>query len=301
MNGIFLIIAATICWAIDTLFRYPLLFSGYATWHIVWMEHLLLVLIMVPWMWNKGLKQALRQRTNWLPFFVIGGLGSALGTLAFTQAFSLINPTVVILLQKLQPLIAITLAWYLLKEQITRGFLIGAAICVLGSLLLVYQDIVALFDTGDSEVVLGGKGVALALVAVVCWGSATVFGKKLSLNKVDSGAIVAGRFLFGFAVMMPWLFIFPADILKTDGNMVQNIVIMVILSGVLGMTLYYQGLKRVPSRVGALAEMFFPIAAISVNWIFLDAALTVVQLTGAVLLSLGSMQAQRQRVISPVG
>ncbi len=296
MNGILLIIAATICWAIDTLFRYPLLFSGYATWHIVWMEHLLLVLIMVPWMWSKGLSAALKDKANWMPFFVIGGLGSALGTLAFTQAFSLINPTVVILLQKLQPLIAISLAWYLLKEPITRGFLMGAAVCVLGSLLLIFQDIFALFSTQESEVVLGVKGVMLALLAVVCWGAATVFGKKLSLNNVDSGAIVSGRFLFGFVVMMPWLFIFPADILKTDSNMLQNIAIMVLLSGVLGMSLYYQGLKRVPSRIGALAEMFFPIAAISVNWLFLDAALTAAQLVGAALLSLGSMQAQRQRV-----
>lgn len=296
MNGILLIIAATVCWAIDTLFRYPLLFSGYATWHIVWMEHLLLVLIMVPWMWNKGLKTALKDRTNWLPFFVIGGLGSALGTLAFTHAFSLINPTVVILLQKLQPLIAITLAWYLLKEPITREFLAGAALCILGSLLLIYQDIFALLDSQDAELALGGKGVLLALVAVVCWGASTVFGKKLSLNKVDSGALVSGRFLFGFVVMMPWLFIFPAEILKTDGNMLQSIAIMVILSGVLGMSLYYQGLKRVPSRIGALAEMFFPIAAITVNWIFLDATLTAVQLAGAALLSLGSLQAQRQRV-----
>lgn len=296
MNGILLIIAATVCWAIDTLFRYPLLFSGYATWHIVWMEHLLLVLIMVPWMWSKGLKAALKDRSNWFPFFVIGGLGSALGTLAFTQAFSLINPTVVILLQKLQPLIAITLAWYLLKEPITREFLAGAALCVLGSLLLIYQDIFALLDTQSSELALGGKGILLALVAVVCWGASTVFGKKLSLNKVDSGALVSGRFLFGFVAMMPWLFIFPADILKTDGNMLQSIAIMVLLSGVLGMSLYYQGLKRVPSRIGALAEMFFPIAAISVNWIFLDATLTVVQLAGAALLSLGSLQAQRQRV-----
>jgi drug/metabolite transporter (DMT)-like permease len=63
---------------------------------------------------------------------------------------------------------------------------------------------------------------------------------------------------------------------------------MVLLSGLLGMYFYYKGLKTLSARVCALAEMFFPLSAVTINWIFLDVKLTTVQLIGAGLLTLGS-------------
>jgi hypothetical protein len=41
---------------------------------------------------------------------VIGGVGSAIATVAFTESFQFLNPSLVILLQKMQPVVAITLA-----------------------------------------------------------------------------------------------------------------------------------------------------------------------------------------------
>ena len=128
MLGIFLIIASCFIWAIDTLFRYPLLKTGISATHIVFFEHLFLLLIFFPTFYRAPLKFFKARPSHYLSFLVIGVFGSALATLAFTSAFMLINPSVVILLQKLQPLVAIVMAHLVVGERFNRQFFLWAAI-----------------------------------------------------------------------------------------------------------------------------------------------------------------------------
>jgi drug/metabolite transporter (DMT)-like permease len=58
------------------------------------------------------------------------------------------------------------------------------------------------------------------------------------------------------------------------------------------MFLYYQGLRRIPAMLCTLAEMFFPFMGVIVNWLFLDAILTPLQLIGGLVLISGSMVIQ---------
>ena len=64
------------------------------------------------------------------------------------------------------------------------------------------------------------------------------------------------------------------------------------MSGLLGMYLYYQGLKRIPAHWATLAEMLFPVAAIFINWLFLNVEITQVQIIGATTLVIASTMVQ---------
>jgi drug/metabolite transporter (DMT)-like permease len=75
-----------------------------------------------------------------------------------------------------------------------------------------------------------------------------------------------------------------------------NLVYMVLLSGLIGMFLYYKGLERIPARFGTLAELFFPVAAVGLNWWLLDISLTGYQLSGAGLLIGGTLLLSRDPV-----
>ena len=283
MTGITFIFFACLLWAADTLIRYPLLFGGSSAQQIVLFEHLILVTVIIAFFIVQGRKFNFLSRQTIVPFIVIGIFGSALGTLAFTEAFYLANPTVVILLQKLQPLVAVTLACVLLKEQINSRFFIWLGLALLGSLLLIWPDLKALlssFREGDLE--HNNKallGYGLALFAVISWGSATVFGKKLSSKGLNSIDLMAGRFSFGLLGMLPFAFITPTLVTTIEISIFQKIAILALLSGVFGMYFYYQGLKRIPAHWATLAEMFFPVAAIFINWLFLSVAMTQVQLS----------------------
>jgi drug/metabolite transporter (DMT)-like permease len=298
MTGITFIFFACLLWAADTLIRYPLLFGGSSAQQIVLFEHLILVAILIGIFVFKRRTPTFLSRKTIVPFIAIGILGSALGTLAFTEAFYLANPTVVILLQKLQPLVAVTLACVLLKEQINPRFFLWLGVALLGSVLLIWPDLqtlVASFKQGDivhNHNALIGYG--LALFAVVSWGSATVFGKKLSTQGLDSLDLMAGRFSFGLLGMLPFAFMAPTLITTIEISILQKIAILALLSGMLGMYFYYQGLKRIPAHWATLAEMFFPVAAIFINWLFLQVAMTPIQLVGAVILVAASTMVQRK-------
>ena len=298
MTGITFIFFACLLWAADTLIRYPLLFGGSSAQQIVLFEHLILVAVLIVVFVFKRRKPNFISRQTLLPFIIIGIFGSALGTLAFTEAFYLANPTVVILLQKLQPLVAVTLACVLLKEQINPRFFLWLGLALLGSLLLIWPDLQALlssFKEGDLEHNKNALiGYGLALFAVISWGSATVFGKKLSTKGLDSVDLMAGRFSFGLLGMLPFALITPTLVTTIEINILQKIAILALLSGVLGMYFYYQGLKRIPAHWATLAEMFFPVAAIFINWLFLNVAMTQIQLVGAITLIAASTMVQRK-------
>ncbi len=295
MLGIAFILSACILWSLDTLIRYPLLGEGVRAESIVFMEHLVLFILFFPVTFKliKSIKSVSPMRL--LDFIIIGGFGSALGTLCFTRAFSIVNPSLVILLQKLQPVLAIFLANVILKEPLHKKFLYWAVVCILGGILISYQQIMpGLGELNFNFVSWSNKelfGIFLALVSVVSWGASTVFGKRLSLASFTSPEIMAGRFSFGFICLTPLLFTGLLNF-NVEVETYKKLSIMILLSGVLAMYLYYRGLKNISARLCALLEMFFPFFAILVNWIFLDAKLDLIQISGAIILLTGSTVVQ---------
>lgn len=293
VTGTIYVLLACLLWALDTLIRYPLLEAGVASVQLVFLEHAFLLIMMLVISRIVGFRLWSFQRRDWPALLVIGGLGSAIGTLTFTQAFSLMNPTLVILLQKLQPLVAVSLSAVVLGERISRWFLLYLAACILGSLLLIGEDLGPLFlqenwfyQPGIEAKLLG---YGLTLIAVISWGASTVFGKQLSMRGYTTGSIMSGRFTLGFLVLLPWLLVFAPDVSRVNPGQFGWIAIMVLISGLLGMAFYYRGLKRIASRHSALAEMCFPVAAGLVNWAFLGFALTPLQIAGAVILIAASL------------
>lgn len=303
MAGIGLVILACFLWALDALIRYPLIGQGMPAVNIVFIEHSILVVLSIYVFWGSFKKLFTNKGKPIVYFFVVGSLGSALATLAFTRAFVFLNPSLVIILQKFQPLVAIILAKMFLEEKLSRQFLLWSAVCLLGAFLISFTDLQSamtsyqtsgkslyefLFKTGAF------KGYFLVALSVIGWGATTVFGKKLSLSGFDEKEIMAGRFTFGFLALLPFITVieFNKELLSTN---IYKILTMVMISGILAMYVYYQGLKRVSARACSLAELFFPFCAVIVNWIFLDAKLNFIQIIGGMVLLFGSFIIQTKK------
>ncbi|MBK26347.1 MAG: EamA family transporter [Halobacteriovorax sp.] len=295
--GILFIVLACSTWAVDTLIRYPLLGEASAL-QIVFGEHLILSVLFIPFFFKSVKKIWKMEVSHIFSFIIIGGMGSALGTLAFTAAFSKINPSLVILLQKLQPLVAVSLARIVLKEPVQKKFLSWALLCLIGGILISYQDIFPGLMKLDFRASFGNEtamwGYLLTLIAVVSWGASTVFGKKLELQGYSEFEVMGGRFWLGAIALIPVL-ISQGEGLATGTEVWGKILALVAISGLLGMWLYYHGLKKLSARLCALAEMFFPFCAVTVNWIFLGKTLDITQIVGGGLLLLGSTVIQVKR------
>ena len=300
MAGIFFVILAGVLWAVDTLVRYPLLFSGVSAERIVFTEQLILSIIFLPLL-LKDAKRLGGIKLSTIAYFIIIGVGgSAIGTLAFTKAFMLINPSLVIMLQKLQPIVAISLASVTLGEKIKKEFLLWAAVALVGGFLISSPDIMpGLMQMNFSMTLLSHNslwGYGLALTAVVLWGASTVFGKKLTGQGYDEIQIMGGRFIFGLVFMTFYLYYkFGGLSMNWSVLIYGKILVMVLISGLAGMYFYYKGLKLISARACALAEMFFPFSAVVINWVFLGAKLMPVQLVGAALLVLSSAVIQLKK------
>lgn len=292
MAGTFFIMIACFTWALDTLIRYPLLGAGYSTLQIVLLEHLTLLLFVSPMLWRYRHVYRHMSTSGFLSLFFIGGIGSAIGTLAFTEAFHYLNPTVVILLQKLQPIVAILLAYWLLKERIEGRFLQWAAVILLGSFVMMWPDLRTLGNAQwhySSDTISLLKGYGYTLIAVIAWGAATVCGKYLSHQNVPANAIMSGRFVAGLLVLLPMALVQSDSLSIMTSADLSLVVVMALLSGFIGMWFYYQGLKTISAQLATLAELSFPVFAAVINWVFLDMGLTGYQIIGGMMLILGNV------------
>lgn len=280
-----LVFLAAMLWATDAPFR-TYLTKDLSSTFIVFVEHFLNLVFVLPLLWisRKSIKKL--SLMDW--FFVIGvGVGgSALASIAFTEAFYYVNPSVAILLQKLQPIITIFLAWVFLDEKLTKKFFVWAGIALCGAYLISFPNLTPQLYDGEvwNPNILG---VGCALLAAILWGSSTVFGKHL-LNKITFEGLTALRFVVGFMFLLG-LNVWSGDmrqfavISSTD---VLFLVITSIVSGSMSLLLYYRGLQYTKASIATLAELGFVFASLVINYLFLDTSLVYLQVAGVILLLL---------------
>ena len=279
-TGPWLVALAAFLWAIDAPFR-KYLTADLSSTTIVFMEHILIAVVVLVWLWPyiKEIKK-LNWR-GWLAVIFVSFGGSALATVFFTQSFHYLNPSVAILLQKVQPLIAILLAVVFLKEKLSRQFWLWALVAIGGAYIVTFPDL----SISSLTLAGGSLGVVFALAAAFFWGGSTVFGRYL-LKDLSFKAMTAIRFLSAlvFLLIIQVYYGRLAEMSTASGKDWLYVFIVAIVAGFISLFIYYRGLKFTSASVATLAELTFPMAAVVINWIFLDASLTLTQLAGSAVL-----------------
>src|SRR3989338_32018 len=278
--GPWLIVLAALLWAVDAPFR-KFLTTELSSTNIVFMEHILIGVLALPLLWPrlKELKNLAWREWSSVIFIALGG--SALATIFFTQSFHYVNPTVSILLQKLQPFIAIGLATFVLKENLSKRFWLWAVLAMFGAFLVTFPDLkVAGFTLAG-----GTLGTVFALLAAFFWGGSTVFG-RLVLRKVSFQAMTAVRFL-GALIFLFLLSLYYGslnEVASASGKDWLYVLIIAVLAGFVSLFIYYRGLRFTKASIATIGELAFPLSAVIVNWIFLDAKLDLMQIFGGLVL-----------------
>jgi len=281
--GVLVVALGAALWATDAPIRKPLADLLPAT-SIVFAEHLFLSLYAVPVLvWQRRALRGLPARA-WLALFAIAWGASGLATVLFTAAFRIGNPTTVILLQKVQPLIAVLLAAVLLHERLPRLYWPCFVAALTGAYLVSFgRDVLEPLWLLPRERILTA---VLALTAATLWGSATVLG-RYALGSLPFPTLAAARFLLA----LPFL----AGLALAEGTFQRTFTVglaqyaprlffLALVPGLIAMLVYYAGLRHTRASYATLAELAFPALAIVVNWFALGATIDVVQLVGFVVL-----------------
>jgi drug/metabolite transporter (DMT)-like permease len=270
-------------WGLDAVFIVALLHHFNAT-EIVWLEHALLLLFAVPvlvWKWREVSRLRLR---DWLAVLFIAWGGSALASILFTQAFMVGNANVILLLQKLQPLFAVLMATWILKERmrVRDGFFFGFAL--LGAYLLTFGFRFPL----QSHHLGSGRGALFALAAAALWGGSTVMGKHL-LNQVSFVTTTALRFALAFP-LLTLLVVIEHPHWVSLGQALRlwpvwaNLLFQTLVPSLLSLLIYYQGLQGVRASHATLAELAFPATGLLVNYFILHQVMTFGQGVGFIVI-----------------
>ena len=279
--GPVLIFAAAILWGIDGVFRRELYSLPPIT--IVFFEHLIGLIILLPFIVKLWSKEHLT-KAEWGAMGVVALLSGVLGTLFFTSALLAINfiPfSVVFLIQKLQPVFAILAGALLLKEMVSRKYMLWAAVALVAGYFLTFPNGVVNLGEGGGYV----TAALLAFLAAIAWGSSTAFSRFTLLS--HSNTFITGlRFLLTVPIALVFLLALGAapSLSAVTGGQLLLLVAIALSTGMFALWIYYRGLKTTPVAVSAIVELAFPLTAIIIDYFLYGTVLTLSQYAAAALL-----------------
>ena len=279
------VIFAAFLWSFDGFIRQNLF--ALPSFLIVSLEHVIGAILFLPILIRGWREVSSLGQRGWISVLWISIFGGVLGTFFYTKALSYVNYidlSVVVLLQKLQPIFAIALAGVILKEKITNRFIILAFAAIICGYLVTFGSS-SIKDWDDKTII----AALLALLAAFSWGSSTVLGKH-ALNRLSFTTVTSLRLAITASV--------TAFVLLSTGqyDAVQSmtishwgfIVLIVLSTGSLALFFYYYGLNKLPASHATLYELFWPLSAVGLDWFIRGNILSLTQWVGAILL-LGSI------------
>jgi len=276
-GGFLFVAAGASLWGTDALFRRGLALELPAP-TLVFLEHVVLALVTAPILWRHRRSFRLLSRGDWISLALVGIGASAVATSLFTAAFRYGDPTTPLLLQKVQPLIAVIAARVLIGERLLPRFIWFLGAGLVGAYLVAFPASSASFAP---QVI----PVLLALGAATLWGLGTVLGRRLT-TRLTFGALTAARFSIGLPAAGALVWLVPGSrVPGLDGSDVLGVVLLAMVPGLAALLLYYHGLRATPASAATLAELAFPLAAVGLNYVVFGTTLTSSQLLGAVLLA----------------
>ncbi len=279
------IIFAASLWGVDGVLLTPRLY-GLPVPLVVLVMHFIPFLLMAPIFalkYSAELKKLFLSRYI-VTAFSVSLLGGAVGTLAIVKALFLVNfdhLSIVVMLQKLQPIFALLLARVLLKEYLSKRFVLYASLAMIASYLLTFGFSIPRLNE-DAPLIMASF---YSLIAAFSFGASTVLGRQLVVH-FPFPIVHFTRFFLTSLIMLIWVSL-VGEWSAFQTIEVKHWIVFVIIAfttGSAAVFLYYFGLQKVRASVSTICELFFPLTAIVLDYLVYGHALSLIQWCGALLL-----------------
>ncbi|TAN33536.1 hypothetical protein EPN28_01850 [Patescibacteria group bacterium] len=280
--GAMAVALAALLWSLDGTFLRPRLYSLQPAL-LVFLEHLLGFVALLPFLVVYRAQLKLIKRKEWVAIFWVALFGGALGTIFITKALfatGFKDISVVILLQKFQPIFAIILAAIFLRERFPRSFYFYAPLALVAGYFVTFKNPFAVSSAMSAVPIAAG----FSMLAAFAWGSATTFG-KYSLKNISYGLLAALRFGLTVLIMAIPAARYFSSLPSVGAAQWTTLIIIVFTSGAAAMFLYYFGLKKITASVATLCELSWPVSAIILDYYLNGNALSATQILGAAALA----------------
>lgn len=280
--GALAVVVAALLWSLDGYLRQSL-YSLPPSVVIFW-EHLFGLVVLLPYILFTAKKFKTLSKQQWKAMILVSFLSGALGTVLYTAAIGSIQYipfSVVVLLQQLQPIFAISAAALLLREPISKRFIEWSILAIVAAYFVSFPDLRVSITWQDSTF----WAALMAIGAAASWGASTAFS-KYSLKGTSSMHVTAVR--FALTPIFAMLFIVSlgqtASLTALTVPQWQSIALITFSTGMVALAIYYFGLQRIPASRSTILELTWPLSASLVGYLFLGDRLTVTQWIGAAIL-----------------
>ncbi len=277
------VIVAASLWGVDGVLLTPSLYSLKVP-TVVFIESLFASIILFPILLKKKSILSNFSKKDWIAIILVALFGGSIGTLAITKALfyvNYVNLSVVILIQKLQPVFALILASLILKEKLPSEFFIWAGLAVIGTYLMTFGLNLPVINAGDKTAI----AAVFSLLAAISFGSSTVLSKR-ALQNIPFELATYLRFAFASIIMLTIILSTNSFSTIFEINFSQLLILLLIAftTGGTAIFLYYFGLRNISASTATICELAFPLTAILLEYFIRDNMLSFVQWLGVLIL-----------------
>lgn len=277
------VVAAALLWSVDGLLRRHLYTLPAPV--IVFWEHTLGFIVLLPVILLSIKSFKALTRRQWLAIAAVALLSGATATILYTAALGRIQYipfSVVVLLQQLNPVFAITASAVMLREPLTRRFCGLSAVALVAGYFVTFPHLKVDFGTGHGTLI----AALFAVGAAAGWGVSTAFS-KYALEGTSSLHITAAR--YGITPFFAMAFVVLSGSTHALGSFTLNqffyLLAITFSTGLVAVLIYYFGLKRVLASRSAILELAWPASSVAVGYLWLHQGLTGTQAIAALVLS----------------
>ena len=264
-------------WGVDGILLTPQLYN-LNTAFVVFLLHLFPFALMNVFFFREYRLLKTMTRSDFIYFMLVALFGGALGTLAIVKSLFLLNfnnLSVIVLLQKLQPVFAILLARMILKEKIKKGFALWAVIALIAGYFMTFGWNLPDFSTNGIVTVYAAL---LSLLAAFSFGSSTVFSKKILGNY---SFVSSTFFRYGFTTVIMLVIVLACghigDFTQVTPRNWLFVVLIGLTTGSGAIFLYYYGLRNVKASLSTFLELMYPITAVVLDYFVNHTKYSIVQ------------------------
>ncbi len=227
------------------------------------------------------------ERKDMFGLIILAILNIPVNQFLFFMSLKYTSPPNVALAYALTPAFILVIAYFFLKEKLSRLKTLGILIALSGTLLILFEKGLNI----SSENFLGN---ILALSASLAWAIYTIVGKKYVLKY---GAIytTAVAMWFGLIAFLPIYYFLRPDfaLSQIDSALWGQIFYLGLITSGVAYVLWYFALKKMEAGKLAVFSNLQPILTTILAIIFLDYSLTVYFIIGGILTIIGVIVTQR--------
>jgi len=230
-------------------------------------------------------------------------LAAALGLVVFVINYNCVYASeqhitsglVAVIFSLLVPLNAI-LARVFLKQELSRPFLMGSGVAMLGVVLLFLHEWRAV-DRNPHEVTLG---IGLALIAVTFASFGNVFQGSARARQVPMATLLAWAMGWGALLdaTIAWVRTGP-PVVDLRLSYISGLLYLGVIASAVAFTLYFNLIRRIGAARGGYVNVMIPVIAMGFSTLFERYLWSVEAMLGGLLVIAGLVVAMRARGEAP--